>query len=69
MDVSISLGWWLLPLAMTTAAFIVVRVFGPRMQPQNGGMFPDMGGALMELLCYAVAAIFSLLAWLIWALV
>jgi hypothetical protein len=64
----ITLGSWLVPALITVALLLAVRLFGPRMQPQNGNMFPDMGGALIELLTYAAALIVSLLAWLIWAL-
>lgn len=66
---TISIGSWMIPAALMLLAFVGVRIFGPRMKPQDGGMFPDMGGALLELLCYALAAIFSLGVWLIWALV
>ena len=65
---TIVLGSWLVPAVITVALLIAVRLFGPRMQPQNGSMFPDMGGALLELLTYTAALIASLVAWLIWAL-
>jgi hypothetical protein len=64
----ITLGSWLVPALITVALLLTVRLFGPRMQPQNGSMFPDMGGALIEALAYLAALIVSLLAWLIWAL-
>lgn len=68
MDITISLGWWLLPLAITTLLLGGWRLFGVRMQPNNGGMFPDAGGALMELCGYIVAALLSVIVWLLWAL-
>ena len=68
MDIHISLGWWLLPLAITIGGFAAVRMFGPRMAPQNGSMFPDALGGIMELGSYLVMALVSVIAWLIWAL-
>jgi hypothetical protein len=68
MTFTISFGWWLVPAFVTVCAFSANRLFGARMGPQNGSMFPDIGGALMELLGYVAALAVSLLAWLIWAL-
>lgn len=65
---TIVLDWWLLPLAVTLASFIGWRLFGARMEPNRGGMFPDGFGAMMELGGYLVAALISTIAWLIWSL-
>ncbi|MEZ0212403.1 MAG: hypothetical protein ACAH27_05565 [Xanthobacteraceae bacterium] len=67
MAFTITIGWWALPAIFTILALACTRMFGPRMSPANGGMFPDIGGALAELACYAFAIIGSLIAWLIWA--
>lgn len=66
-SVYVSLGWWLAPALITLAAFVAVRIFGPRMRP-NGGL-GEMVVGLLELLAYGAAALVSLIAWLIWALV
>ncbi len=68
MSISVTLGWWLAPALLTIVLFSGWRLFGVRMQPQRGSMFPDMGGALMELGGYLAAAFLSVIAWLIWAL-
>lgn len=68
MTLSLTLGWWIAPATLTATLLTAWRLFGVRMQPNNGGMFPDMGGALMELLGYVVALLLSALAWLVWAL-
>jgi hypothetical protein len=67
-EIQLSLGWWLAPLALTLLTFGCAMVFGPKMQPQRGSGYPDFGGALAELLKYAAAGNASLLAWLVWAL-
>lgn len=69
MTFTISFGWWMAPTLVTLLTFLAAWAFGPKMQPQRGSMFPDIGGALMELLSYAAALVVSLLAWLVWALV
>ena len=68
MTLTLSAGWWLLPTFVTVASLVAVRIWGPRMQPQNGSMFPDLGGALLEGLFYAGALVLSLICWLAWAL-
>ena len=68
MTVTFGLGWWLLPTAVTIAAFVAVYLFGPKMRPNNGGMFPDVLGGIMELGSYLLAVVASLIAWLLWAL-
>ncbi len=69
MDISISFGWWLGPAVVTIALFAGWRLFGVRMQPNRGGMFPDAAGAFIEIGGYLVMTLLSLIAWLIWALV
>ncbi|MFC5518479.1 hypothetical protein [Kaistia terrae] len=57
------------PTVFTLTVVAVVHLLAPRMERQNGGMYPDWGGAFFQLLAYSFALIVSLLAWLIWALV
>lgn len=68
MAISITLGWWLAPAAFTILILLAWRIWGVRMQPNNGSMFPDAAGALFELLGYVVAFLLASIAWLIWAL-
>jgi hypothetical protein len=68
MDISITLGWWLVPAVFTVAILLAWRIWGVRMQPNNGSMFPDAAGALFELLGYVVALLLAAVAWLVWAL-
>lgn len=67
MTFTLNFGWWLAPALFTVTVMAAWRLFGARMRPQNGSMFPDVGGALMELLGYAIALLLSAIAWLIWA--
>lgn len=46
MTFTIDFGWWLLPLALTIAAWWPTL----RYEPVRGGYLPDMGGALIALL-------------------
>jgi hypothetical protein len=68
MDFHLSIGWWLLPLAITICLFAAHRMYGPRMAPGGGHMFPDALGAFFELGGYLLAALVSVIAWLVWAL-
>lgn len=65
---TITFGWWLAPLAFTVFILAAWRLFGVRMQPSNGSMFPDAGGAILEIGGYLVAFLLSAIAWLVWAL-
>lgn len=62
MTITLGFGWWLLPTAITLASFVTV-----------GFMSRDLGndrfgaGAVVAFLFYLIAAVVSLLAWLIWA--
>jgi hypothetical protein len=61
MTIEIAAGWWLLPLAITVAAFIWAMLAG-REQPGLYG-----GGLIFNLLVWFAATIPALVAWLIWA--
>lgn len=68
MTFHVSLGWWLLPLSVTVFLIFGWRLFGVRMQPQRGSMFPDLGGALIEGGGYLVAVLLFVIVWLLWGL-
>jgi len=62
MDITITFGWWLLPLAVTVLSYgVAISKFS-----YGGGdySFPEVGNAILLI----VATIPALLAWLIWAL-
>jgi len=67
MAISITLGWWLLPLVVTVVSFAWALPFREDEKP-TGSMFDGLAGIGM-LFRAAGAAIGSLFAWLIWALV
>jgi hypothetical protein len=58
---TITLGWWVLPLMVTIAAFVAAGSYRPR---PSGYGYGDITGALLVM----VALIVSLIAWLVWAL-
>lgn len=60
MSVTISIGWWLLPLAATIMAFGWVHWIDRRSGPSYGA---DIGGFILV----SLATIISLIAWLVWA--
>jgi len=62
---TIELGWWLLPLAITIAAYITVWVKCPEKSP--GGYIPDVVSPLIGVGMLLIATIVSLAAWLVWA--
>lgn len=64
---TLSLGWWLLPLAITIAGPIWALPRRSDEQP-NGGMFSDMGYTFGVAFRLLIAAIVALIAWLIWSL-
>lgn len=69
MTFTIALGYWLIPVAITLALFLGWRLFGVRMQPQNGSMFPDVAGGLLEVGGYAVVVLLSIIVWLIYFII
>ncbi len=66
MTITIGFGWWLVPAFVTIALIGGWDVFGIKMDRRAGGYFPDFAGGLMEAGGYAFAALFSIIAWLIW---
>jgi hypothetical protein len=59
MSMTLTIGWWVLPLAVTIAAF-TWALWG-----SDGG---TLGDAVVGSFFVAFAAIISLSAWLIWSL-
>lgn len=68
MSMTVTFGWWLVPAFITIALLLGWRLFGPRMEPNSGGMFPDFTGGLIEGFGYVAGALLSAIVWLIWAL-
>lgn len=68
MTFTLSFGWWIAPCVLTVLLLGGWRVFGVRMQRNNGGIFPDAFGALAELSGYFVAILVSAIIWLVWVL-
>lgn len=61
MNITVSLGWWIAPTIVTIAAFLVAF---QHFEDSNSayGM-----GAMLDAMLLMGAAIVSLIAWLIWA--
>lgn len=66
---TITLGWWLLPLTITLGSigWVLARIHWK----DKPGVYGGLGGVadgIIDLLTVAGALIVSLIAWLIWAL-
>jgi len=61
MTIEVTAGWWLLPLAVT----IVAAIWAMKVDTDEAGAYG--GGALHNLMVYMAAAIVTLVAWLVWA--
>lgn len=68
MSITIAAGWWIVPAVFTVALFAGWRLFGVRMEPSRGSMFPDAAGLLVEIGGYLVAALLAVIVWLLWAM-
>jgi hypothetical protein len=66
MDITVTAGWWILPLAVTAISFSLA-VFVSREDGSHGD-YSAIAGAFVSLVLFGAAAIVSLVAWLIWAL-
>jgi hypothetical protein len=64
MTLTIQFGWWLLPLALTVAAFWRAAYLDRDNKP--GGDY-NMSG-IVSAVYYGLALIVSLAVWLVWAL-
>jgi hypothetical protein len=65
--ISVVLGYWIIPAALTIAAFAWALPMRDNERP-NGGMFDGLGYAMGSLFRTGAALITSLAVWLIWAL-
>ena len=63
MTLTIQAGWWLLPAALTLAAF------GFAFATSRPSSSPGYGDGIVGVFVYGAALIASLIAWLIWAVV
>lgn len=66
MSITIPLGWWLLPAAITVAA--IIWQWWVHKDDRPSGDYGQIGDAMGHLVTGMVAVIVSLLAWLAWAL-
>lgn len=57
------IGWWALPLAVTVAAWAYVILNPPK---ATGGHYGNIGAAMESLLQFGVASIVTLVAWLVY---
>lgn len=64
MTFTLSAGWWLLPLAITIAAFAWSTVKQDR---SYAGDYGRIGQGISNAILYGLALIVALAAWLIWA--
>jgi hypothetical protein len=62
---TITVGIWILPLIVTIIAFLVAYYSTPESHGDYGGI----GAGFVGVIYLAGAAVVSLLAWLLWALV
>ncbi len=62
---SITIGWWGIPLAITILAFVWAEL-KVRNEPRSGDY--DFGRAITALMSGGAAVVVSLVAWLIYAL-
>lgn len=61
MTIQVTAGWWLLPLAVT----VVAAMWAMKVDTDDPGSFGS--GAVYNLMVYMAAAIVTLIAWLVWA--
>lgn len=67
MSATITIGWWVVPLAVTVIAFGWAMWRSSKVtRGSSGGFLPDMS-VLEDLFYFVPAIVVSLLAWLIWA--
>ncbi len=67
MSMTITIGWWVIPAAITVLGLTLPFVFAPR--PHHSSYGPDVGSAVIGFAYLCFGVIVSLAAWLIWALV
>lgn len=69
MTFTIETGYWLIPMAITVIAFTLASWRARRLVPPSAppASFGNAGLAMVAFLFYGAAAIISLIAWLIFA--
>jgi hypothetical protein len=70
-EFTITLGWWLVPTVLTVIAFIIAFICDRNQSRHrsNYGILSGTFNGIVGLFLYGLATIFSLIVWLIWALV
>ena len=63
-EITITLGWWLLPLTITIGSFVLAIIKAP--QDRNGDW--DFFTPFIAAIYLGYALIVSLIAWLVWSL-
>lgn len=63
MEFTVTFGWWLIPAVITLLSFV-----GAAFVARDIGNDPYGAGGFIALGFHLIAAVASLLAWLIWAL-
>lgn len=63
---TIEFGWWLIPLIITVITFGWAKRQAP--PTSNGSYMPDVVSPMLGAGLMLIAAVVSLVAWLIWAL-
>ena len=67
MTVSLALGWWLLPLLITVAAFASAILVSRRQSPASGLLGPfNLIATFVLLIIAGVISLWAWLAYLIW---
>tara|TARA_Y100001933_G_C18936421_1_gene537598 strand:- start:202 stop:408 length:207 start_codon:yes stop_codon:yes gene_type:complete len=66
MAFTVDFGWWLLPLAITLAAFGRLWVWSAQQPPSSG--YGAIGTVMAHAFLFAIALIVSLVAWLVYAI-
>ena len=67
MNITITIGWWLLPAAVTIASLLWAIPMRSDERP-TGSMFDGLGYPIGVLIRLPVAGMASLASWFIWAL-
>lgn len=67
MTISLSLGWWLAPLAVTIIAFAWHFLLWANQPPPSG--YGAIGDGIAATASFLLALVVSLVAWLIWAVI
>lgn len=68
MTITIGLGWWMIPAAITLAAFLWAR-WADRSNHQGCYGYAAIGAAMGSLVVYSLALAVSLAAWLVYFII